>query len=254
MAIGTTAALIGGTVAASAIGASSANKAAKAQESAAKDSNAVQRYIFDRSVELAQPQQVAGRNALAALQGELGIGAMPAFSETGKLLRATGADDGNFYVQYQNPDGNWQNVDRTFGTLADANAFVDQRRYGGFQETPGYQFAVDEGQNALAKMMAARGMRLGGAAGKEAMRFGTGLANQEYGNYINRLGMMAGMGQAANTQQIQAGQNYANNYGINAMAAGQARASGYQGVNAAAQSGINNLFSIYGMKQAGFFQ
>lgn len=124
--------------------------------------------------------------------------------------------------------------------------------YQGFQATPGYQFRFDEGQKALERMASARGLRLGSSTLKEAARFGEGLAADEYNNYWNRLAGVSGTGQTANSQQIAAGQNYANAYGQNALAGGQAAASGYLGVNNAAQGGINNLFSILGMRQAGF--
>ena len=51
-----------------------------------------------------------------------------------------------------------------------------------FEQSPGYQFAVDEGMNAMEKRNSAGG-NFGGRAIKEAMRYGTGMANQEYYNW-----------------------------------------------------------------------
>lgn len=66
-----------------------------------------------------------------------------------------------------------------------------------FQESPGYQFRLEQGQQALERSQAAKGGLLSGRAVLEAQRFGQGEASAEYGNYINRLQSLAGMGQAA---------------------------------------------------------
>ena len=50
-----------------------------------------------------------------------------------------------------------------------------------FQEDPGYQFAQDEGSQAIQNMMAARGLTGSGREMKELARFSTGLAGQRYG-------------------------------------------------------------------------
>lgn len=127
--------------------------------------------------------------------------------------------------------------------------------YAGFQESPGYKFALDEGMNALGRSQAARGRSLGGPAMKEAMRFGTGLASQEYGNFLGRVSDLAGVGRSAVSDQVNIGTGYANNVSQNALRTGdivgQARASGYEGQNAAIQGGLNNVFSTLGMAQSG---
>lgn len=66
-----------------------------------------------------------------------------------------------------------------------------------FQESPGYQFRLEQGQQALERSQAARGGLLSGRAALEAQRFGQGEASAEYGNYVNRLQSLAGMGQSA---------------------------------------------------------
>lgn len=71
----------------------------------------------------------------------------------------------------------------------------------GFQQTPGYQFQVDEGVRALDHSAAARGMTASGAQMKALTRFGQGTANQEYNNWLNRVGAVAGQApQAAGAQ------------------------------------------------------
>jgi hypothetical protein len=56
-----------------------------------------------------------------------------------------------------------------------------------FRNTPGYQFALQEGSNAIGSNAAARGMFQSGATGKALSKFGTGLADQTYQNYMQNL-------------------------------------------------------------------
>jgi hypothetical protein len=62
----------------------------------------------------------------------------------------------------------------------DASAIPD------FQQSPGYQFQLSEGQKAIDRSLAARGLGLSGASVKEGIRYATGLANQDYNNYFNQ--------------------------------------------------------------------
>lgn len=253
MALGTTAALVAGTVASSVIGGISSKNAANAQAAASQAQLALEREIHYDNKATNQPLISQRDNALSLMSGEMGVGNMPSFSEKGELLRTYGMDDGRVAIQYRdNPTGEWRTTQNQFDDISGAKDFLESRQHGGFEATPGYQFQLEQGQNALERSQAARGTSLGGAAMKEAMRFGQGLASQEYGNYYNRLSGMAGFGQQGATANQQSGQAYATGAGNALQAEGAARASGYAGVNNALQSGINGGFSILGMQQAGF--
>ena len=63
-----------------------------------------------------------------------------------------------------------------------------------FTQSPGYQFAFDQGSRAVDASAAAKGMLRSGAQIKAQQQFGTGLANQEFGNYLTRLNSLAGIG------------------------------------------------------------
>jgi hypothetical protein len=83
------------------------------------------------------------------------------------------------------------------------------------------------------------------------MRFADGLASSDYGDQFNRLSTLAGLGSAAATNSAQLGQNYAN-AGSNLYGSiGNAKASGYAGVNNAIQGTLSNLFSIPGLFPGG---
>lgn len=55
-----------------------------------------------------------------------------------------------------------------------------------FYSDPGYQFTLQQGQNAVNNSAAARGGLLSGAAAKGLADYTTGLANQTYGDAYNR--------------------------------------------------------------------
>lgn len=138
---------------------------------------------------------------------------------------------------------------------------------------PAYQFQLKQGQQALDRSSAARGMGYSGAQIKAAQEYGQGMASQQYdkeynrasgefGDYYNRLAGLAQGGQQAAGSMAQAGGQYANNasntFGnlSNAQTSilGQqanARASGYAAKANALSGGLNSLTNLYGMSQYG---
>lgn len=64
-----------------------------------------------------------------------------------------------------------------------------------FRMSPGYQFALRQGLDAVRSRGAAGGMIGSGAEARELQRYGQGLAAQEYGRYQQRLTGLASMGQ-----------------------------------------------------------
>jgi hypothetical protein len=95
-----------------------------------------------------------------------------------------------------------------------------------FKASPGYQFALQQGLQATRTGATARGLVGSGAEAKELQRVGQGLANQEYGQYQNRLSNLAGLGQQAASQSAQqaygAGSGLANlGYGYGGQLANQ---------------------------------
>lgn len=63
-----------------------------------------------------------------------------------------------------------------------------------FQSGPGYQFALDQGLQAIDRNAASRGMLSSGNNTQDILKYSQGLANQEYGNWQNRLGDFSQMG------------------------------------------------------------
>lgn len=126
-----------------------------------------------------------------------------------------------------------------------------------YQQDPGYDFRMQEGQKALERSAAAKGGLQSGGTLKALSRYGQDYASNEYQNAynrftndqtqrFNRLSSIAGLGQNANAQLGAAGQNYAGQYGQNVTgAANAAGAADIAGANAWA-SGLNSIGKTVG--------
>ena len=198
------------------VGAVSSRKAGKAQAAAADRSAEVQKEIFEKQTELAEPFRQAGISSQNELLRLLGLGGDTAAPDYGMLTRGFGEKD--------------------------------------LQMDPGFGFRLREGEKALERMQSARGNLLSGGAIKAGQRYSQDLASSEYMNAFNRaqaqlgtrlgtLGSLYGAGQAA-TQQVanQAGQ-YGENVGNLLMAGGAARASGYAGVGNALNQALGQYIN-----------
>jgi hypothetical protein len=97
-----------------------------------------------------------------------------------------------------------------------------------FNQSPDYKFALEQGTQTLDRSAAAHGGLFSGGQQADLMKFGQGLATQNYGNYYNRLASLAGLGQTTASNLGQLGANMASNIGNAYMNAGNARASSYQ--------------------------
>jgi hypothetical protein len=132
--------------------------------------------------------------------------------------------------------------------------------------TPGYQFTLDQGNQAIQRSAAAQGGLLSGAAAKAMDQYTTGLAsqtyNQQYQNYLsgsnqsfNQLASVAGLGQSATQSLGNTGAATAASIGGNTIAgatgAANATASGIVGSSNALSSAGGSLGNYYMLNQAG---
>lgn len=99
------------------------------------------------------------------------------------------------------------------------------------QNDPGYQFRLNQGNQAILRNASATGGTQNGGVLKALAGYNEDMAGQEYQNAYNRalstygtnigsLGMLAGFGQNANSQAITAGNNFGNVTSGNEMGAG----------------------------------
>lgn len=84
-----------------------------------------------------------------------------------------------------------------------------ERALSSFRTSPGYDFRMDQGTQAVDRSAASRGMLGSGATLKALTQYGQGLADQEYGNWQNQLAGVANTGLQALGQQASLRDNQA---------------------------------------------
>ena len=122
-----------------------------------------------------QGHEATGRSDITGALKQ-GLGFQQPYMEAGKS--ALGAYMGSMGLPGGSPGGQQGAVDR-------------------FTQSPGYQYALNQGLSAASRGAAAAGLSGSGAAQKELQQRGQGMANQEFGQYQGRLAGLAGMGQHA---------------------------------------------------------
>lgn len=123
--------------------------------------------------------------------------------------------------------------------------------YSQFYKSPDYQFRLSEGNKALDRSGAARGMALSGAQLKALNRYNSDMASTEYNNWYNKLYDISSSGQNAAAQVGAAGSSAAQGISNSLMAGGNARASGYINKANSYNNALGGLVGAYGMYQGG---
>lgn len=121
------------------------------------------------------------------------------------------------------------------------------------QNYPGYQWAFGQGQQAVDRSGAARGMLLSGGQLKDLTSYGQGMADQLMNQYFGQLMGVATMGENAAAMTGQQGTAAANAAGASQIAAGNANAAGLMGATNAIfgpQGAFNSAAQAY---QLGLF-
>ena len=212
-------------VAGAAISSSGAQSAAKTQAQASQHATDVQQAEFQQIQGLEQPFVQAGTTTLAQLLSGIGAG--------GGNNSGTGALNAPF-------------------TAAD------------YQQSPGYNFQFQQGEQAILDAQSATGGVNSGNTLKELTSYGQGVANQDYWQayqaYVNaqnqkfsQLDTVVASGQNAVADLSAAGQNTANNVSNNIIGSGNAQAaSQVAGANAASSAvtgGLSSLSNSYLLSQ-----
>jgi len=151
-----------------------------------------------------------------------------------------------------------QSLSQLAGMMRPGTDMTTRFSAGDFKTDPGYQFRLQLGNQELNRSQAARGMLNSGAALKAAMKFGQGLASDEYQNaynrwaqqnsdIYNRLAGLANTGQQTSNQLAQLSGNYASQYGQNIGQAANARASAYAAKAGANQNMMSDLMGLGAM-------
>lgn len=264
-------------VGSSLIGASSASKAAKAQEAAANNQIALQKEMYDETTARFAPFYDHGQDYLSAQRFELLGGPRPVFGGTagnalavqevtapGGMQQVTeGGGRGEFTTNAYRPGATTYTVGgQSFNDRAAADAYAAAnatggtggQEYGGYEMSEGYKFQLDQGQRAIDNSAASSGGLFSGATLKAQQKYGQGIAAQGYDNYLNRLSAGAASGQAAAGNMANAGANYASGASNAYANIGNAQAAGAIGVGNALQNGLSNgigLMNYQNMQSGG---
>lgn len=143
------------------------------------------------------------------------------------------------------------------GAGAAAPAFDSAAMQSFLEQTPGYQFAKQQGMQAVDRALSAKGLGgISGSLGKGLARFVTGLADSTYQQQLGNYQQAVGVGQSAANQTGAFGTSAASGVGgslvgaANASAGGiigaaNAGAAGQVGVANAIGAGVNNASNAY---------
>jgi hypothetical protein len=280
--------LMGGSLLTAGIGAIGANQAAKAQQGAANQAADASRRGTLAELAMNEPQRYLGYQAQGDLSSLYGYTQAPYSSGQQLAQSLTPLDSkqiakmlkrGATYEQIS-ASGTLQNLGpkaikrltkqgltieqiqnltagRVASPLAAAGAAAEGTATGQpaagnmsrFFTSPDYQYRQEQTSQAVDRMAAARGGALSGNAITAAQTQAGNLASGEYGNYVNRLMQMAGLGSAATNASQGAVSQGTQGQMQAGMAAGDARASGVMGVTNSITNAINSGIGLYGLQQ-----
>jgi hypothetical protein len=179
-----------------------ANRATRAGVDASQQQMDLYRDIYGQQSEFLSPYRQAGEQGLGQYQNALAFG--PYNPGAG--------------FNYQQMQGGQQALSQAMNQLGTP-----------YEESPGYQFQLEQGQRAIDNSAAGRGMTFSGATLRAQQELGQGLAAQDYNNYQNRqmglMGTLLGQGAYGQNTLMGAQGNYLNRLqGLAAM--GQNAATG----------------------------
>lgn len=204
----------GGAIAGSVIRGNAADSAAQTQANAANQASATELQMFNQTQANEQPYMQAGGTALTSLLNGLGLG-------------PGGTGQGSLNTPF-NPSM--------------------------LQNTPGYQFQLGQGEQAIQDSATATGGIGGGNTLKALMNYGQGLASTTYQQQLedymaqqnqgfNKLQTIAGSGQNAAANLGSLGSQTAQSIGNNQIGAGNSISAGQVASGNATSSGINQLLA-----------
>ena len=267
------AAIGGGAVASGYMGKRASDKAASASKKASKNTVAEQRRQFDLTRGDTAAYRGVGENALYQLASLFGLPGRSMETETqapaappmtslaqkfaGQSVIGGKQIDGMMTIP---PGGSVRTSPTPSSVVADnfingpMMRLASQAQGGAsspdalLKSMPGYQFRLGEQEKAMERMQAARGYSMTPRAAKEVGRYASDYASGEFGNLVESLFRLSGLGGNAVNTSASAGANAAGNIGNAYMNAGNAQAAAAMNsgaaMNNAIQGGLNNYTTL----------
>jgi hypothetical protein len=278
--------VLAGSVLSAGLGALGSNSAAKQQEQAANRAGELQRRGSLAQLQMNEPQRALGYQALGDIASLYGYSQAP-YATIGQVQSTLSPISYKNVQKYLKQGASFEDI-AAMGTLgtpgkkgikrlikggltmdqilqlqrgpqatapaagAPAAGTATQPAAGNmdrFFTSPDYQFRQEQGAQAIDRSAAARSGALSGNAIRAGTEYASNLASGEFGNYMNRLFQVAGLGSAATNASQGAVQSGVNGQAQAAQAAGDARASGIMGGVNSAVGAINNGTSLYALQQ-----
>lgn len=225
----------GATVAAgvggAAISSGAAKSAANAQAGAAANAAQTQMDLFNAQSAYSAPQRNLGYGADSLLAQLYGIpdpnaaGANSNYAANGAGAAFTGGAGGS--------GGGASGAPGTAGP--------GTPNYNAFYNSPGYQFSLSQGQNAINRNASANGSLYSSNTLGALGAYTAGAAGTQYNNYVQQLMGLAGLGGSAVAGTNAAAQNAGNNISSTQLSAGNANASGVLGSASAWNGGLQQI-------------
>jgi hypothetical protein len=230
---------IGGALLGSKSNSKAIDKASDAQSAATKEATALQREIYQQNVGYQTPYLNTGNAAMAQINALLGLQVPQAAPIAQPTQGNPGLQQEPFDNEPQQGGNYWRNIlgqirarkqqqqqqapaavtpPMTTPPITQATA---QSAYDQFKNYTGYQYRLNEGQNAINSGYAAKGTLQSGAAMLALQKHGQDYASGEFGNYMGYLTGQQQLGPGAANALGGVGTNYANNAGNIAMQNGQ---------------------------------
>lgn len=196
---------------------------------------------------------VGGAVVGAVITGNAAKGA--AQTQADAANNATAAQQSMFNTQVANQqpymDAGYKALDQIQANMPSYNQPFTM---GMFQQDPGYQFDLQQGEQAIQNSAAASGHLVSSQQLGNASTYAQNMASNEFGNAFNRyqtqqsasynrLASLAQLGQAGVSDVNKAGTNAATNIGNNMIGAGNVSAAGQVGTANAITGGINTATS-----------
>lgn len=186
------------------------------------------------------------------------------FNAANPYLQQMGQQGQQMYNPYINAgQGALPSLQNQYGQLVNNPGGVLSSMGAGYHQSPGYQWQLGQGMQAVGNAAAAGGMAGSPQQQQQAATMATGLANQDYYNYLNNVQHLYSQGLAGQQGLYDTGfnatnqlnQDYQNQYasqaqGAFAGAAGQNQfnQNKSQGVAGAFGSALNDLGTAAGLK------
>lgn len=245
-----------GSVASAAIGGSAAQSAASTEAAAAQESAQVQQNMFNTTQANLAPYMTAGSNSLSALMQLLGFTpgtttTTPPTTQTVTMPGSGGWGAANLPTTQTITSPGATTTSPTTFNLANSS-LLNAPTLAQFQQSPGYQFQLQQGLNALKNNAAATGGINSGNTLQALTQYATGLANQDWNTFysqytgqqaqvFNMLNALTQQGQNAAANLGGIGTTAASNIGNALTSAANASAAGTIGTASAVSGGISGL-------------